>query len=220
MRFSAPKLIDCTAAGKQATRPTELFVVEGDSAASTVNRVRDASFQAILPMQGKPMNAMKASTNELKRNVQFAALFQALGFDLSDRDQEADIRYENIVLLFDPDADGIHARTLMLLFFYRHMRWWLDAGRIFDAHAPQWEIRSADLKEPVYAAMPDQLERIKQHLRDQRIADLKTRRFRGLGSIDGSILKTRCVDPSTRALTKLTAAHAEAAVQLMQDFGS
>ena len=125
MRFSAPKLIDCTNGGRSADRPTELFIVEGDSAARSIKQVRDASFQAILPMQGKPMNAVKANLEHLKKNVQFAALFDALGVDLENQNREEDIRYENIILLFDPDADGIHARTLMLLFFHKWMRWWL-----------------------------------------------------------------------------------------------
>ena len=217
MRFPAPKLIDCSRGGRDAERPTELFIVEGDSAASTISRVRDASFQAILPMQGKPMNAVKASLDDLKKNIQFAALFEALGVDLANQNREEDIRYERIILLFDPDADGIHARTLMLLFFHRWMRWWLNAGRIFDAHAPQWEIVSSALPQPAYAATPDHLDRVRQHLRDQGVTEIKTRRFRGIGSIDGQILKTRCVDPATRNLTPLTAAHAQMAMEVFRD---
>ena len=217
MRFSAPKLIDCSNAGRDADRATELFVVEGDSAASSISRVRDASFQAILPMQGKPMNAVKADLEDLKRNVQFAALFDALGVDLANQNREEDIRYEKIILLFDPDADGIHARTLMLLFFHKWMRWWLDAGRIFDVHAPQWEIVSPALPQPAYAATPDHLQLVRQHLQDQGVTEIKTRRFRGIGSIDGPILKKRCVDPETRELTTLTAQHAQAAMEVFRD---
>ena len=220
MRFSAPKLIDCSNGGRDADRATELVIVEGDSAASSINRVRDASFQAILPMQGKPMNAVKADLDDLKKNIQFAALFDALEIDLANTNREEDIRYEKIILLFDPDADGIHARTLMLLFFHKWMRWWLDAGRIFDVHAPQWEIVSPALPEPAYAATPHHLQRVRDHLKDQGVADIKTRRFRGIGSIDGSILKKRCVDPSTRELSLLTADHAEAAIEVFRDLKS
>ncbi len=220
MRFSAPKLIDCIHDERGVDCPTELFIVEGDSAASTINRVRDASFQAILPMQGKPMNAVKASLKDLKQNLQFAALLESLGIDLANQNREEDIRYEKIILLFDPDADGIHARTLMLLFFHRWMRWWLDAGRIFDAHAPQWEIISPALPEPAYAATPDHLQRVRQHLGEQGVTEIKTRRFRGLGSIDGQILKDRCVDPKSRALTTLTAEHAQMAMEVFRDLRS
>ena len=220
MRFSAPKLIDCSHRGGDAERPTELFVVEGDSAASSINRVRDASFQAILPMQGKPMNAVKADLDDLKNNIQFAALFDSLGVDLANANREEDIRYENIILLFDPDADGIHARTLMLLFFHKWMRWWLDAGRIFDVHAPQWEIASPALPQPVYAATPNHLRRVRKHLREKGVTELKTRRFRGIGSVDGPLLKRRCVDPATRELTRLTAAHAEGAMEVFRNLRS
>jgi DNA gyrase/topoisomerase IV subunit B len=220
MRFNAPKLIDCVGEGRNADRPTELFIVEGDSAARSVKRVRDGSFQAILPMQGKPMNAVKSTLDDLKKNVQFAALFSALGIDLASPNQEEDIRYENIILLFDPDADGIHARTLMLLFFHKWMRWWLDAGRIHDAHAPQWEIVSSALPQPAYAATPDHLQRIREQLRNQGATDIRTRRFRGIGGVDGLILKKRCVDPSTRQLTTLSAAHAETAIDVFRDLRS
>lgn len=220
MRFSDPKLIDCTKRGRDAERPTELFIVEGDSAASSISRIRDASFQAIFPMQGKPMNATKSSFNGLKKNAQFAALFDALGVDLENQSREEDIRYEKIILLFDPDPDGIHARTLMLLFFHKWMRWWLDAGRIFDVHAPQWEIVSPALPEPAYAGMPDQLHRIRQGLQDQGVTDIKTRRFRGIGSIDGEILTKRCVDPQTRELVTLTANHAQMALEVFGDLRS
>ena len=220
MRFSAPKLIDCTNGGRGADRPTELFIVEGDSAARSIKQVRDASFQAILPMQGKPMNAVKANLEHLKKNVQFAALFDALGVDLENQNREEDIRYENIILLFDPDADGIHARTLMLLFFHKWMRWWLDAGRIFDAHAPQWEIVSPALPQPAYAATPAHLQRVRKHLREKGITEMKTRRFRGIGSIDGQILKKRCVDPASRDLTTLTAEHAQVAMDVFRDLQS
>jgi DNA gyrase/topoisomerase IV subunit B len=171
-------------------------------------------------MQGKPMNAVKADLDALKKNVQYAALFDALGIDLANPNREEDIRYENIILLFDPDADGIHARTLMLLFFHRWMKWWLDAGRIFDAHAPQWEIVSPALPGPVYASTPDHLQRVREHLLGQGVDKIKTRRFRGIGSIDGAILRRRCVDPATRELTVLTAAHAEMAIDVFRDLRS
>jgi len=220
MRFSVPKLIDCTQRGRGADRPTELFIVEGDSAASSISRIRDASFQAIFPMQGKPMNATKSSLNGLKKNAQFAALFDALGIDLENQSREEDIRYEKIILLFDPDADGIHARTLMLLFFHKWMRWWLDAGRIFDVHAPQWEIVSPALPEPAYAGTPDHSQKIQEWIRDQGVTEIKMRRFRGIGSIDGEILKKRCVAPQTRELVALTANHAQMALEVFGDLRS
>ncbi len=220
MFFKAPKLIDCYRGERDAARPTELFIVEGDSAAGAIKRTRDASFQAILPMQGKPMNAAKADLDDLKKNVQYAALFETLGIDLADTNRESGIRYDKIILLFDPDADGIHARTLMLFFFHKWMRWCLDAGRIFDVHAPQWEIASPALPSPAYAATPDHQQRVVKYLQEQGVTDIKIRRFRGVGGVDGQILKQRCVDPATRKLTTLTAHHAEAAQEVFREFRS
>jgi DNA gyrase subunit B/topoisomerase-4 subunit B len=219
MKYSAPKLIDCENAGSPES-PTELFIVEGDSAARTLTRVRDSTFQAILPMQGKPMNATKARLEDLQKNIQFAALIKALGVDLTaamDRPSELlKLRYQKIILLFDPDADGIHGRTLMLLFFYRWLRPLLDAGHIYDAHAPQWEITGTGLNQAVYAATPEYLKQVRSYLADQGITKIITKRFRGLGSVDVGILKSRCVDPETRTLTPLSAAYADQAIAIFE----
>lgn len=219
MKYSAPKLIDCTNRGSLES-PTELFIVEGDSASRTLTRVRNSAFQAILPMQGKPMNATKARLKDLQKNIQFAALIKALGVDLAAAIEQpselSKLRYQKIILLFDPDADGIHGRTLMLLFFYRWLRPLLDAGQIYDTHAPQWEITGSGLKHPVYAATPDYLKEVRGYLHNKGITEIKTKRFRGLGSVDVGILKSQCVDPETRTLTPLSAAYADQALALFE----
>ena len=215
MRFSAPKLFDCTKHGPGS----ELIFVEGDSAARTVKKIRSIATQAILPMQGKPMNAMKASAKDLAKNIQFAAVLQSLNVELKERLDAADlknIRYEKFILLFDPDADGIHSRTLMLLFFYRWLRPLLDTGRVFEANAPQWEIKAEGFKDIAYACTPRHLEKIRAHLGKQGITDLKTKRFRGLANIDAPILKAKCVDPSTRKLRQLSAQDATDAMELFE----
>ena len=216
MKFTTPKLVDCDQHGPQS----ELYIVEGDSAARTLVRVRNPEFQAVIPMQGKPMNAIKASAIDLQKNVQFGALLDALRVDLLEPDRPVEIPYKKIILLFDPDADGIHGRTLMLLFFYRWLRKTLDDGRVFDSHAPQWMVTSNSMAEAAYAATPEHLKKIRDYLKENGATDLKTKRFRGLGSIDASILDTRCVDPSTRNLSLLTADHAENALDLFEDLRS
>ena len=180
----SPKLLDCQQHGDMA----ELFIVEGDSAARTLDRVRDARFQAILPMQGKPLNAMKTGLTNIFENAQFAALISAMGLtpDLEPRCEE--LRYQRFVLLFDPDADGIHSRTLMLLFFYRWLTPLLEAGRVVDAHAPQWAITSDQLARPAYAFTPDHLEQVRAALAAEGIDRTKTIRFRGLASVGAAIL--------------------------------
>ena len=206
------KLDDCECHGAGS----ELFIVEGDSAARAVSRLRSPQWQAVLPMQGKPMNATKASQRELIRNAQFAALLHALGTRIGDGFQLTDIRYNRIILLFDPDADGIHARTLMLLFFHRWMKPLLDAGRIFDARVPRWEINSSSLDGPVFASTDEQFQKLRVRLSDEGVTDLQTTRFRGIGSVGADTLARFCVDPETRGLTQVRAEDAEAAMQIFE----
>lgn len=215
MQFSTSKLSDCTNHGPGS----ELFIVEGDSAARTVDRLRRKAYQGVLPMQGKPMNAMKASASEICKNVQFSAVLQSLNIGLKEKLDPSDIEkvcYEKFILLFDPDADGIHSRTLMLLFFYRWLRPLLDSGRVFDVHAPQWEITADGFKDAAYAYTKDHLEKIRAHLKAQGITELKTKRFRGLASVDAHILDAQCIDPDTRRLRELRAQDASAAMEMFE----
>lgn len=216
MKFTTPKLADCAQHGLGS----ELFIVEGDSAARTLVRVRNPQNQAVLPMQGKPMNALKADASDLHENVQFGILLDAMRVDLHQPARPVEIPYDRIILLFDPDADGIHARTLMMFFFYRWLRKTLDDGRVFDAHAPQWVVTSDKMANAAFASTPQHLKKIRAYLKEQGITGVKTKRFRGLGSVDVDILKTQCVDPETRKLTVLTAEHAENALTVFEDFRS
>lgn len=212
MKFTTPKLADCQQHGPDS----ELYIVEGDSAARSVLRVRNPLTQAVLPMQGKPMNAIKATADELHRNIQFGSLLDTLNVNLKQIAAPLSIRYQKIVLLFDPDADGIHGRTLMLLFFYRWLPELLDAGRIYDVHAPQWVVTSTKMSESAYASTPEHFGRIKAYLKQQHVTDIKTKRFRGLGSVDAEILKSQCVDQKSRTLSVLTREHAVNALALFE----
>lgn len=217
MRFKAPKLDDC----KQHGAGSELFIVEGDSAANTLLQVRNPLNQAVLPMQGKPMNALKADASDLHKNVQFKALLSTLNINLHKTEQSSvEIPYERIILLFDPDADGIHGRTLMLFFFYKWLRTLLDDGKIFDAHVPRWVVTSPKMSNRIFASTPEYLEKVRKHLEEINITDYKTQYFRGLGSVDLDILDSQCVDPETRELTTLTAEHAENALAVFEHLNS
>ena len=114
------KLDDCTHHGIGSG--AELYVVEGDSAAGAVSRMRNAAYQAVLPMQGKPLNTVRATAQRVVANPWFAALTDALGTGLGDAFEIKALRYDRVILLMDPDADGIHCGALVTLFFYRWMR--------------------------------------------------------------------------------------------------
>jgi DNA gyrase subunit B len=131
------KLVDC----KQHGPGAELYIVEGDSASSTVARLRDERFQAVLPMQGKPLNSMKATSKKVGANPWFAALIDAIGADYGEHFELQNVRYEKIILLMDPDADGIHCGALLLMFFNRLMQPLLQSGGIALTRAPMATIR-------------------------------------------------------------------------------
>ncbi|MFN3194000.1 MAG: toprim domain-containing protein [Aureliella sp.] len=228
-RFGPGKLADCEKglADSDACDPLaselELLVVEGDSAAEAVKAVRDPSFQAVLPMQGKPLNAVRASAAALKRHELFRALVAALGFPDALNVNRARgsidldlLRYQRIVLLFDPDADGIHCAALMVLFFETVLPELLEPSRIQIVRPPLYgfEIAPTVATQAVRNATPKQTERSALPARRYAYSDLECRRleneleakriafqrsyFRGLGGIPREILQRECVEPQTR----------------------
>ncbi len=105
-RLLPVKLHDCQIHGIGSE--AELFIVEGDSASKNVVRVRNRQFQAVLPMQGKPLNACKASKRVVGQNELYQQLVAALGAGWDETFDLSQLRYDRVILLFDPDADGIH----------------------------------------------------------------------------------------------------------------
>jgi DNA gyrase subunit B len=207
------KLSDCQEHGLGSD--AELFVVEGDSAAQSVARIRDVRFQAVLPMQGKPMNALKASKNTLCRNPFFSALIESIGTDIGDAFELSACRYRRIVLLFDPDADGIHCGTLALLFFYRWMRPLLETGNVAIVRAPMMEVVADKLGIVRLAYSEEEGQRICNELTIQQKIGVIKRRFRGLASLNVVTLQHCCIEPTTRKLYPLTTRDAESSIELM-----
>ena len=195
---------------------TERFIVEGDSAASTVAALRDGQFQAVLPMQGKPLNAIKASAEKVAAYPLFKALNESLGIDHSRPTADLfvwdDLRFERLVLLFDPDADGIHSGALMLMFVYQYLRPLLDQGRVLMIHAP-WVQISLTGQQPLYAYSEAQALALTQQLRAQGKTP-QVVRYRGLSGIDRAILMQTCIDPATRNARVMTEQDALAAIEI------
>lgn len=202
----------------------ELLVVEGDSAAESVKAVRDSSFQAVLPMQGKPLNAIRASAATLKRHELLCAFVSALGFpnhlQESPKSKPLDmecLRYERIVLLFDPDADGIHCSALMVLFIDKVLPQLLEDGRVeivrpplfgFEIVEPGVEQDALEVSQSLgpdstsagkilFAYSEPECREIERSLERNKLA-YNRRYFRGLGGIPSSILQEQCVSPSSR----------------------
>ena len=205
------KLDDCQSHGPGSG--AELFVVEGDSAADSVSRVRDAVFQAVLPMQGKPLNALKASEKKVAGHPLFQALAEAIGFRFGDRFDLASCRYERVLLLMDPDADGIHCGVLMLMFFQRWTPALLDAGCVEIVRAPWGEVLVSGEPAPRFAFSEHEL----QHMADvfNERGAVVTRRYRGLAAIEPGVIAATCVAPASRRTSPISAAEAASLIGML-----
>lgn len=192
----------------------ELFVVEGDSAAIAVKVKRDPAFQAVLPMQGKPLNAVRASGSKVASNRHYKALIETLGTGWGTTFDIRQLRYDRVLLLMDPDADGIHCGALMLMFFYRWMRPLLDSGRVETVHAPVGEISNPGGDGRRFAYTEAQYRGLVDRPRDPNSLQVNKVRFRGLGGIDPRVLAETCLVPATRLASVMTATDAEKAIEL------
>lgn len=210
-RLQPVKLHDCQQHGIDSQ--AELFVVEGDSASKSVCRARDGQIQAVLPMQGKPMNAIKASKRAVQDYELFRALVTAIGAGWGEQLDLRTLRYRRVILLFDPDADGIHCGALMTMFFYRWMRPLMEAGALHMVRPPLYEISSPDSPDKLHAYSDSHYRKLKQALEQQKIR-FQGQRYRGLASMSESALLATCLDPDTRNLDQLTCEDAEAAIEI------
>ncbi|MCX7432398.1 MAG: toprim domain-containing protein [Planctomycetia bacterium] len=213
------KLDDCAlhvaVPGSVKSPSPELFVVEGESAALAVTRVRDAATQAVLAMQGKPLNAIKATEKKLAAHPLFTALTDSLGTGRGAAFDLAKLRFSRVLLLMDPDADGIHCGVLMLMFFHRWMRPLLDAGHVEIVRPPWGEVVPADGTPPRHACSEAEFQAVSDAVRARGPAT--ARRFRGLAAIEPHLLLATCIAPATRRTDQISTAEAAAMIEV---FGS
>lgn len=185
---------------------SELYIVEGDSAAKSVCRLRNMQLQAVVAMQGKPLNAYKAKADAVTKNKLYHTLLQSLGCNSLAAPEK--LRYDRVIFLFDPDADGIHIGALMLLFFYRWLRPVLESGKLFVVRAPLYEIANVDRSQIHLGYSEEQYRQMCEQLGAS--SNLKKQRYRGLGSMNDDVLYRTCISTETRILHRLTVADAEA----------
>jgi DNA gyrase subunit B len=191
-RLNLPgKLADCSSTDPNES---ELFIVEGDSAGGSAKQGRDRRTQAILPLRGKVLNAEQASTSKVLANKELQNLVSALGCGFGEAYDDAKLRYGRVFLLMDADSDGHHITTLLLTFFYRHMRGLISGGHVYLAQPPLYRVDAG--KETHWAL--DEAER------DRIIASLpksvkhEISRFKGLGEMPAEDLKATTLDVHRR----------------------
>ena len=196
------KLADCS---KRDPQLCEIFLVEGDSAGGTAKSGRDRNFQAILPLRGKIWNVEKAMHHKVLESQEIRNIYTALGVTIGTEDdsKEANIsklRYHKIIIMTDADVDGSHIATLIMTFFFRHMRPLIENGYLYIATPPLYLCKAKAGKVQEYCWNEMQREQFSLKYN----GEISTQRYKGLGEMDAQQLWETTMDPENRTLRQVT----------------
>ena len=193
------KLKDCSERGNERT---ELFIVEGDSAGGSASEGRDRRFQAILSLWGKMLNVEKARLDKVYSNEKLLPIIAAVGCGIGEDFNPQRIRYNKIIIMADADVDGSHIRTLLLTFFFRHMRPLIELGHIYIAQPPLYKVSRG--KQFHYAYTEAERDACIVELNPDGNGKVDIQRYKGLGEMDPEQLWETTMDPTRRVMLRVS----------------
>ncbi|MBQ4517964.1 MAG: DNA topoisomerase, partial [Clostridia bacterium] len=211
------KFVDCRT---KDTSIREIYIVEGDSALGSCKLSRNAEFQAIMPVRGKILNCLKAGYDKIFKSEIITDLVKVLGCgveiahskskDLNTFDLDL-LRWNKVIICTDADVDGFQIRTLILTMIYVLMPTLIEAGKVYIAETPLFEITCG--KDTFFAYNEREKQEILAKIEGKKYT---IQRSKGLGENDPEMMSLTTMNPETRRLIKVTAEEAQKTADMFE----